>query len=181
VVGKARGVFAFVLGIALACVFSGKIAEGISTEGTKVLFLESYIANNIAVWILICTSVVMLIGKFHNTKTEKLCGFISGVVMFIMYVQYVRTVEEMKHYMIISIAVLLACLIIAGVLLSKNNGNSSIYFGYLSIVFGCFPLLFIVYAFFTKLLKFSTGFWLVVTSIVMLLVGMVTMCIVGDD
>lgn len=180
VASGARRVFAFVLGVVLASAFSGGIAELISTYGTKVLFVESYTANNIAIWLLICTSVMMLIGKFHNTKTEKRCGFISGISMFVLYVQYVRTVEQMNHYILFSIAFLVVCFILLCVFLTKENWNCSQYFSNMLLVLGCFPILFVVYAFFALFLGFSSGFWLVVTSIVMLL-GIPLMSLTGDN
>lgn len=182
VVGGARRVFAFVLGFILASAFASSVAESISTTATKVLFFDSYTANNIAMWLVICTSVMMLIGKFHNTATEKYCGIISGLSMFVLYVQYVRTVEEMDHYIIFSILFLVGCFVLFCIFASKEkNWNCAPYFEYMIFVLGCFPVLFVIYAFFALFIGFPSGFCLVVTSILMLLGAPVIMSVAADN
>lgn len=182
VVSGARRILAFVLGFILASAFSASVVESISTYGTKVLFFESDTANNIAIWLLICTSVMMLIGKFHNTKTEKWCGIISGISMFVLYIQYIRTVEQMDHYIIFSIAFLIGCFVLFRIFASKEKKwNCAPYFEYMSFVLGCFPILFIIYAFFALFIGFSPSFCLVVTSILMLLGAPLIMSIASDN
>ena len=182
VASGARRVFAFVLGFILASAFASSIAESISTTATKVLFFESYTANNIAMWLVICTSVMMLIGKFHNTATEKWCGIISGFSLFILYVQYVRNVEEMDHYIIFSVLFLAGFFILFCIFASKEKKwNCAPYFEFMSFVLGCFPILFVIYAFFALLIGFSSGFCLVVTSILMLIGAPVIMSIAADN
>ena len=170
VIGGARNVMAIVLGVILASILSGYIAGIISTYGTKVLFVKSYTANNIAVWLMIFTSIVMLIGKSHNIKIRICCGILSGIAMFVLYIQYVRTVEQMKHYIIFSIAIFVGCLILQYLFDTKGNEEDyTLYFAMMVYALMGFPILFVIYDFFALFLGYSSLFWLVVTSIVMLL------------
>ena len=166
----ARNVFSFVLGFILATSFAEDLAYKITNGNTKFLFLESFTANKIALWLLICTSVIRLLGRFNESKMEKLCGLGSGISLFVLYVQYCRTVELMNHYIIFSIIVI----VVFGALSSffssrKEKWQSGSYFSAIFLCMTMWPILFLVYAFFSRVIGFSEGFCLVVTSILMLL------------
>ncbi len=179
VMGRAKSVFAVVLGFILASAFAEGIALSITNEANKFLFLDSFMANKIALWLLLCSSVTMLVGKFRGTKIEKLCGWGSGISLFVLYVQYCRTVERMNHYIIFSI-IFFVVLAIAYAFFEgkKDKWHFGLFFSLESLIMALWPLGFLVYAFFSKLIGFSDSFCLVVTSILMCLIsvfGMVGM------
>ncbi len=89
--------------------------------------------------------------------------------MFVLYIQYVRTIENIEHYVIVSLVFLIVCFILSIVFgLKDKKWNCASYFNLMSIVLVFFPVLFFVYAIFVLFFGFSSGFWLVLTSIVML-------------
>ena len=54
--------------------FAGSLALKITTKGTKFLFLDAFIANKIALILLIPSSVMMLCGKIEQkSMIEKIC------------------------------------------------------------------------------------------------------------
>ncbi|GAA0790203.1 hypothetical protein [Hathewaya limosa] len=168
-----RRVFAIVLGFFLATAFAKDIALHITLGADKFLFLDSFIANKIAVWIFIFTSVAFLIGKFQKSKFRKWWEYGSALGIFVFYVQYCRTVEMMNHYIIFCIIVFVVSSVIYGFVEGKKDTWSTAYFIlYLSFCVMAFQFLFLIYAFFSKFIGFSEGFCLVVTSIFMLLVSL---------
>lgn len=179
VMGGARRVFAVVLGVILASSFAEEIAFSVTNEINNFLFLNSFTANKIAVWLLLCCSITILIGKFKGTKVEKLCGCGTGLSLFILYVQYCRTVEQMDHYIIFSIIFFVVCALVFGFFEGKKEKWSfGRFYSLEAIIMMLWPLGFLVYAFFSKLIGLSDGFCLVVTSALMFIIsvfGMVGM------
>lgn len=166
VMSGSRRVFAVVVGFIFASVFAEKIAISVTGDINKFLFLDSFIANKIAIWILLCTSGTMLIGKFKRTKAEKLCGLGAGFSLFILYVQYCRSVEQMNHYIIFSIIFCVVCAVLFGFFEErKNKWNCGLYFSCEFIIMMLWPIGFLIYAFFSKFIGFSESFCLVVTSV----------------
>lgn len=182
IMDRARNIFAVVLSFVLATVFAEKIAFIVTNEADKFLFLNSFSVNKIALWFLLCVSVTMLIGKFRGTKIEKLCSWGSGISLFILYVQYCRTVEQMKHYIIFSIIFLVVTVIVSIFFNGKKNEwQFGLFFSLESIVMFFWSLGFLVYAFFSKLIGFSDSFCLVVTSILMCLISAFVMVGMIDE
>ena len=170
VMGGARNVFAFVAGFITAAAYAEEIALKVTTGFDKVLFLDSFTANKIAIWLILCTSLIMLIGEFRGTKTEKMCGYASGSAISILYIQYCRTVEQLNHYIIFSvIAFVVLAIIYAFFEEKKDTWHFGLFFSLEALGMAMWPLGFLVYAFFAKLIGFSEGFCLVVTSILMVL------------
>ncbi len=173
VMGGTRSVLAVIIGFFVASKFAETIAYCITNDEYKFLFTNSYAANHIAMWLLLFTSVTMLIGKFRGSKMEKLCGWGSGLSLFILYVQYCRTVENMKHCIVFSIIFFIIC----AVLFSFFEGKSKkwqfgTFFSLEALIMALWPLGFIVYAFFSKIIGFSDVFCLVATSILMCLISL---------
>jgi hypothetical protein len=177
-----RNVFAFVLGIILATLYAERFAVSISDGYSKFLFLSAFTANKIAIWLLIAANVIIVLGKYKGTKMEKWCGIGSGVSLFVLYAQYCRTLEQMSHYIILSVIVF-----IVGVILwfvfdeKKEKYQGGVFLSMECLCIAIMPLLFLVYAFFSKLLGFPEGFFLAVTSIVMFLASMFGMTIMIED
>lgn len=168
VMNGARSVFAVALGIILANLFAESIAFSVTNEVNKFLFLDSFTANKIALWLLLCSSVTMLVGKFKGTKIEKLCSLGSGVSLFVLYVQYCRTVEQMSHYIIFSI-VFFVVLSIGYTFFEgkKDKWQCGLFLSSELLVMALWPLGFSVYLFFSKIIGFSENMCLIVTSLLM--------------
>lgn len=171
----ARNVLAVVLGFVFASALYENIANSVTNGMDSFLFLDSYTANNIAIWLLLFTSITMLIGRFRESTMEKVCVLGSGIAVFVLYVQYCRSVELMNHYIIFSIIFL----IVLGAIYSffdrkKDEWQCGKFFSISTLCMAMWPWGFFVYAFFSMFLGFSSEFWLVVTSAFMFL-----MCVVG--
>ena len=110
----------------------------------------------------------MLIGKFRGTKIEEFCGWGSGLSLFILYVQYCRTIEKMNHYIIFSIiffiVLVIACSFFEG---KKDKWQFATFFSTEALIMALWSLGFLVSAFFSKFIGFSDDFCLVVTSTLM--------------
>ena len=182
VMNGARSVFAVVLGIILANLFAESIAFSVTNEVNKFLFLDSFTANKIALWLLLCSSVTMLVGKFKGTKIEKLCSLGSGVSLFVLYVQYCRTVEQMSHYIIFSIVFFVVLSIgysfFEG---KKDKWQCGLFLSAELLVMALWPLGFSVYLFFSKIIGFSENMCLVVTSLLMGLISVFGMIGMMDE
>lgn len=167
---RIRSIAAFVLGFIFATVAAQELAFRFTKGDNKFLFMESLTANKIAVWLLVFASVVMIIGKFNKSKVGEFCGICSGMGLFILYAQYCRSVETMKHY-IIFLVVSFIVFIIAAIIFQAEKWHFSWYFCNISLTLLFYPLLFLVYAFLCKLIRLPGSFCLVVTSIVMLVIS----------
>lgn len=172
VMSGARGVFAVIMGFTLASVFAEEIAISVTSDINKFLFLDSFTANKIAIWLLICTYLTILIGRFKGTKVEKLCGWGSSLSLFILYVQYCRSVEQMNHYILFSIVFCVVCAVIFAFFEErKDKWNCGLYFSCEFIVMMLWPIGFLIYVFFSKFIGFSESFCLVVTSVLFFVIS----------
>ena len=181
VMSASRNIAAIVIGVILATFFAGNIAYHITNGQYMFLFISSLSANVIAVWLFLFSSVTMLIGKFNGRKTEKLCSIVSGLSLSILYVQYCRTAEQMDHYIIFSLVFFLVFVILFCVFSVIDKWSSRDFFLGEALVMAFWPLAFLVYALLCKLLWFSEGFCLVVTSVLMCLISCVGMYAVVSD
>lgn len=180
VLSGARNVLAVVCGFIFATVFTGDIVQHITEGSSRFLFLQSITANKIALWSIICASIIMLVGNFQKSKIKIACNIGTGAGIGILYVQYCRTVEWMEHYIIFSVIVFFVLGALGSFLDEKKNAWKPMpYFVHMLISFAFWPVLFLGYAFCSKLLGFSEGFCLVVTALFSLMVSLGVMCI--DD
>lgn len=171
VMDGARNVFAFILGFFIATTFAEDIALRITSGSDKVLFLDSYVVNNIALWLLLFVTITIFVGKFKHTKVEKLGAFVSGLALSILFVQYCRSVELMDHYIIFSIIAFVVFAVIYGFFEGKKDKwQFGLFFSTEALCMALWPLGFLVYAFFSKFIGFSSSFCLVVISILAALV-----------
>lgn len=170
-----RKVFTFVMGFIIATIFSEDIALKITSGSDKFLFFDSYTVNNVALWILLFTTVTMFFGKFKNSKPEKLAAFVSGVPLVILFVQYCRTVVLMDHYIIFSIIFCVILYIICSFFdRKKDKWQFGLFLSTEALCMALWPIGFLVYAFFSKLIGFSSGVCLVVISVLIALaIGMI--------
>lgn len=168
VMGWVKSVFAVVLGFILANTFAESIALIVTDEANKFLFLDSFTANKIALWFLLCSSVTMLLGNFRGTKIEKLCSWGSGISLFVLYFQYCRIVKRMNHYIIFSIIFLVVLVIVNNFFEEKKDKwQFGLFFSLESFIIALWSVQFLAYVFFSKLIGFSDSFCLIATSILL--------------
>lgn len=166
ILGKTWNLIAIISGFFFAFLFAGNFAEKISIETHKFLFIPALTVNKFAIWLLICSTLIIVIGHFKNTKTEFLCDLCSRAALSILYVQYCRTVEQMNHYIIFSIVFLIVCFVANTFLEDKEElWKAASFLSAQTKVLMLWSGMFFVYAFFTKWFDFSTTFWLVITSL----------------
>ena len=182
VMSGARKVFAFIIGIFFASAFAEGIASIVTGDVNKFLFLDSFTANKIAIWLLLCTSAIMLIGKFKSTIVEKMCGWGSGLSVFILYAQYCRSVEQVNHYIIFSVIVCIVCAMLTEFFDDKKQKwNCGHYFSCIFMVMMLWPIGFLIYAFFSKFIGFSESSCLIVTSVIFFIISVLGIGDLLDD
>lgn len=166
-----RKVLAIIIGLFISSIFVWKININLPGDTKKFLFVDAHIVNMIAIWLLLCTFIIMLIGDFSDTIVEGICRGGSGLSLFILYVQFCRSVELMEHYIIFSILFCVACIVIV-VLLSKikEDWYSGYYFSRQSITIMFWPIGFIFYAFLSKFVDFPESSCLIFTSVILLII-----------
>ena len=161
-----RNVVAVLMGLFLAITFGSQVASVITDEAANFLFFSSYTANKFAIWLLIFSSVTMLIGKDKDGLMSGLCELLLGVSTSILYVQYCRSVEDMNHYIIFTVIFMGVCVVLASFIDEKwSKFNFGVFFKHLMMYMAIWGGLFLSYAFFSKFLGFSESFWLVLTTI----------------
>lgn len=182
VMGASRNVFAVVLGVLLACILSSNIADSISSLQDNFLFMDADTANSIAIWLFICSLIIMFVGKFQKKTVNKICGGASGIALFVLYVQYCRSMEMIDHNVIIPITLFIGLSIAGNFLYSKSENFGFIRFISLEMICGAlWQIGFIVYMIFVDLLDFSGAFILILTAVFMLLVSLLTMIMMQGD
>lgn len=165
-----RNLFSVFIGFTFATKFAVGIAETITSDNGKVFFVNSFIANKFAVWLIIFSAIAMLIGKFKNVKYEKLYAYCGGIGISILYFEYCRKVEEINHYIIFSIiAFVLIDVLINLTEKLKNDSHLGLYLYHISFSLICYPLLFLVYALLSKFFGLSESLCLGLTAVMLLL------------
>lgn len=168
--GGARNILAFLIAFFFSIALGEDIASAITLGSDKFLFLDSFTANKIAVWLVVGATVIMFIGKLKNTKLGTDVGTASAIGLFILYVQFCRTVEKMSHYIIFSVIVIIILASISSFLEKKKNSwDFILYISNMVLCLMIYPILFLIYAFFCKFLDLSESLCLIVTSILMFL------------
>lgn len=174
--GGARIVFAIILGLIVSSTFAVNLALRVTDGMYQFLFTNSYVANCIAMWLLLFASTTMLIGNFGKGKIRKICGWNAGIALSVFYIQYIRTVEQMDHYLLFSILFFVIAFVVLTVFAScAPKWHFADYFCCILVVLICWPVGFVVYAFFSMFLKFSASFWLVVTAVIVCLLSLLVM------
>lgn len=182
VMSGARNVFAFVLGFIVATMFAGDIAISITTGADKFLFLDSFTANNIAVWMLIVSVVTMFIGKYRRTKVEKTGVFVTGCALSILFVQYCRTMELLDHYIIASIIMIVVAVVLSSFFKGKKNRwQFALFFSNIASCAFLWPIGFLIYEFFSELIGIPKIFCLVGISIVATFINIFGMITLTED
>ena len=166
-----RKVLAIIMGLFFSSIFVWKININLPGDTKKFLFVDAHIVNMIAIWLLLCTLIIMLIGDFSDTIVEGICRCGSGLSLFILYVQYCRSVEQMEHYIIFPILFCAASIVIVVLLNAiKDDWDSGYYFSRQSINILFWPIGFIFYAFLSKFLEFPESSCLIFTSVIFLII-----------
>lgn len=180
-VGNARNVFGVVSGFMVASFFVTGIAEMVTTNVGKVFFLDSFTANKIAIWLIICSFITMFISRFSNEKMEKILNYATGIGISILYFEYCRSVERMDHYIIFSIIMFF----VIGVLMNlteriKDGSLFGLYLNHVSVSLLCYPVFFLIYALLAHFIGLSAGFCLGLTGILTFFGVLGCMSVSGD-
>ena len=159
------------LGVGMtAGALAGGLADYVTGESGEFLLLESVTASQIALWLVICASVIMVVGKFGETIVEKGCGLASGLGLSILFVQYCRTVEEMDHYIIFSLVVFIVSAGIFSFFQGKRGDWScGSYFYDMWGILALYPILFWIYTILSETIGLSKAFCLAAASVLILL------------
>lgn len=163
-----RNVIAIILGFFAAITFTDGIASIVTKESSKFLFITSLQVNSIAIWLLLCTTVTMIFGKFRNTKVEEICVWGSGYSLAMLFVQYCRIVEQMDHYIIFSIIFLVVLFFLYRFFEDNEDEWNFAIFAITQIyTMALWPLGFFAYLFLSNIFSFSNDFFLIVISLIM--------------
>lgn len=164
----ARNIFAAAAGVVTATLFSGMLSGIITNENSKFLFLKALTANKIALWLLLCTSVIMLIGHVKESWIENLCKVGAGIGLSVLFVQYCRIVENKNHYVILSMVFLI---LFSGLNSffdnKKGKWQFAEFFSLEAMCLAMYPVVFLFYTFFCDFLGFSKGICLLLSSVFM--------------
>ena len=175
--GIARCIVGTILGLYIATKYSLGIAEYIYDGYSEFLFWDSTNVNVIGVWLLIFSHIAMFIGKYRGTKGAKVFGFFNGIAMFILFVQYCRTMEETDHYIIKSLIIMVVSIIVWFVLSEKKWNFAGFIASEAGVIIFLIPL-FLLYMLFGEAIGISKTLCLIVASILTLIIalfGMVEM------
>lgn len=143
----ARNVLAFVLGVSAATFCAKGISSFITAEGGKTLGVSSLLVNGIAVWLVICSTLVMLIAKFESADYGKIAGGGAGVGIAVLYFEYFRAAANMEHYIIFNVIFLFIIGAIGtGVEKIKDKYLFGTYLYHMWTCVICYPMMFLIYA-----------------------------------
>ena len=170
ILSNTRNIIAIILGVVLGTMFCDKLALRLTSDNAKVLIWSSYFVNKCAIWLVICSAVTMLIGKYRKTVVEKCCGYASGIALSALYVQYCRTFDQMEHYIIASVVVFVICSYLYSALdEKKQDWQSGAFFSCIFLCMAMMPILFLLYAFASKFFGFASGMCMNITTVLMVL------------
>ena len=172
-----RRVFAIIIGLTIPSLFANNIAQWISTESSQFVFVRSYIVNTGAIWLVMCSLIIMLLGNFMHTRMEKLCGYGVSIGNSILFVQYCRSIEGLEHYIRISLVFLILVITVLKILGEiVEEWKCGIFMFRVVFCLIAWPINFCAYLFFSNLIGWpSSTFWLVTATILVLLISMVIM------
>lgn len=158
---KVRNVLAFLVGVILSVLFAKQISIALTNPKDKIIVFNALMVNQVALWFVFCASSTMIIGKRLSDFSKKICRIGNFVGLSVLYIQFCRTVINMKHYIIFSSVMILVLLVIIGIFSDK----CSAFITYQSFAIGGAPCAFLIYAFFTRFLGFSDIVFLVLTAL----------------
>lgn len=160
-----RNILAIALGLWLATAYADDIAW-IFYFGERYLWIDTMIVNTVAIWVLMVMSIAIAAGNFNGRNFGKYYMIGTVAPLTILYTQYCRTFQEMKHYILASIAFGVGCFVLAVLCMLKEGKWKYSHFCGLLLSMIAYPILFLIYAFFALFLESSQGFWLVITSMI---------------
>ena len=176
VLRASRNILAVVLGIIISSTFAKNIALFITDGSDRFWFTDSYTANHLAVALLLFSSVTILIGKDIGVFINKICRLCTAIALSILYVQFIRTLEKMDHYIIISFVVLFVEMFLYAFISGQlSKLYFSEFFSTMIVMLYLWVFGFYIYAFFTKFLSFSSITFLTGTTVCICFFNMVGM------
>lgn len=160
-----RNLLAFTIGCFIATKTAAGLADIITTMPGKFLFLDLYTANQIAIWLVLCTFITRLLGNFKKSAIVICCAAGFGIGMSILYGEYCRVVGQMQHGIIFTI-VILSVLSILNILVVNYQMRFLAYVESLVFV----PVCYLLYSFFSNVVGISSNFCLACTTFFVLIV-----------
>lgn len=167
ILGKARNVFAVAIGFILATEFASSLAVAITQGSDRFWFMNSLSINTVSLWLVIFSTLTMIIGHFYSEKFINFCGFLESVGLSLLYVQFCRTVEMMNHYIIFSVVMMIVALVFWNFFDGKKKKWAcGSYMSSICFSLASFSFFYLAYALLSKLIGISAGFCLVLSTIV---------------
>lgn len=177
-----KKVLAFVIGIVVATVLSGNIAHSISNLEEKFLFMQSYTANKIAVWLVLSATLIMILTQLKSKTSVRICGMAETIGMIILYVQVCRYMETVTHYIIVSIVMLIGIAALYRIIERfKDKINNMKIFETMEVFIFVQFILFLIYKLAYEIIGIPLGLGLVVTTIVYAILSVLAMIVTIDE
>lgn len=177
-----KKVLAFVIGIVVTTVLSGNIAHSISNLEEKFLFMQSYTANKIAVWLVLSATLIMILTQLKSKTSVRICGMAETIGMIILYVQVCRYMETVTHYIIVSIVMLIGIAALYRIIERfKDKINNMKIFETMEVFIFVQFILFLIYKLAYEIIGIPLGLGLVVTTIVYAILSVLAMIVTIDE
>lgn len=177
-----KKVLAFVIGIVVATVLSESIAHSISNVEEKFLFMQSYTANKIAVWLVLSATLIMILTQLKSKTSVRICGMAETIGMIILYVQVCRYMETVTHYIIVSIVMLIGIAALYRIIERfKDKINNMKIFETMEVFIFVQFILFLIYKLAYEIIGIPLGLGLVVTTIVYAILSVLAMIVTIDE
>lgn len=159
-----KAMIATVAGIVIATMSAPILAKIISNEATEVLFINSLWVNILGLWLFIASFIMMTFGDLVGSIYADIACKCSGLSLFLLYMQYCRLCDTLKHPFLVTIGVGIVCLVAALMITEKPfSGANFLTWTFMGIMLLCGVAL--IYIFFTRVFGFSKGFWIIATSL----------------
>lgn len=163
---KIRNFFAFAIGFIVATTFAESLALTITQASDRFWFLDSLSVNTVSLWLVIFSTLTIIIGHFRSEKIINCCGFLASVGMSLLYVQFCRTAEMMNHYIVFSVAMMIIALVLRNFFDGKKKKWScGSYMSSICFSLALFSFFYLLYAFMSNLIGISAVFCLVLSTI----------------
>ena len=167
--GGKRNVFVLILSALVSIPMAVLIAHWVTSgEEDMYCFLSAGNANRYAVFLGLMASLTVMFGKLCGTRLMKWCYWLDAIAIGVMYTEFCRNMEEfgVALYLMTCVIWFFGALILF-LYFDESKGRISCgnYLGNAFFCLAVYPLGFILYVFFSKLLKFSESLWLTITSV----------------
>ncbi len=172
VLSNAGRVVVFLIAVLVANFMANIVAVKISFAGDKYLWMDAMLINKIAVWVVVWALTMVVIGNPKGTLIG-IAQFTTTVALGILYAAYCRNMLTFSHPIIISIILFIILSKICTAL--EDSSGEDTRAGYFCDFFKSlilYPVFFGIYMIFGIFLGLSEGFWMNLTSVLVLIGAM---------